>query len=628
MSEITLTIDQIEESPHNVRTNDFAKTHTEALEASILAKGLLQRIIVHPLENGRYGAIAGDRRRRSIRNLTQRGALPRDWPVPVDLREGLSIADLIDISLDENFRRLDLEPYEVYAAVVALKDAGLSVEDISTRQGQSMTWVRQALRLGDLAPPVFAALRENRISIEQARAFGAVADRQLQAQAFDALMAGPPAARTEAAIRAWYRIEDREAEKLLRFVGVEAYREAGGWYEHDLFDTGADARGRVSDDLLLRRLADTKKDALRAAIRTKVGRPDLRFEREAPRNPEFGGQDAMLYVQPGGSDESELPEGDVVAVLRIEDDGTSDVSFWWASRKALAQATGPAKLAPKRPSTLRSGSALDGRGDGIDDRRKADAAIREDAGLTAEGTQTLRSARRSILRAALIDEARRGPGHLGRDYLVWAQLRMHLSTAGQYGYPERAQEVGMVRLGTPDQHLMPSATCVEAADEVFANAIAQLGRERFMTDPDLPIAFDYFLSTDQSTRDLAAAVVAGLALERSLEADGYRVPVHDTLAARAGIRGPRDIRQWWTPDAAFLDLLPTAERLAITEPFVDGATLESWRKKRSAELTALVGRVVDGTAPSIRRSLREAARAWVHPLLMFRRGGHPLGASK
>ncbi|HET9512085.1 MAG TPA: ParB/Srx family N-terminal domain-containing protein [Sphingomonas sp.] len=109
MSSTTLTIDQIDISPLNVRTYRPDIEDTTALEDSILERGLIQPIAVHPMKGSkRWGAIAGGRRTRAIKALVARGALPRDWAVPVTQHVGLSDAELIEVSINENLIRRDL----------------------------------------------------------------------------------------------------------------------------------------------------------------------------------------------------------------------------------------------------------------------------------------------------------------------------------------------------------------------------------------------------------------------------------------------------------------------------------------------------------------------------------------
>lgn len=621
----TLSIAQIEVSPFNVRTNEVDANDVAGLEASILENGLLEPIIVHPVDGGRFGALAGGRRTRSIRNLVERGALPADWPVPVIVHDDLEPAQLLELSLSENMLRRDLRDYEVFAAVAEMHRQGEPPEQIARALGQRQQWADQALRLGNLASPIFLAFERGDINLEQARAFGATSDVALQAQAWAELGHGPAHARTKDAIRAWYRIEDKEAEKLLRFVGQDAYAAAGGWYERDLFDEGADGRGRVSDEALLRRLADAKVASLRAFIRQRTSRDELRFQAHPPTNT-YGGTEWALHITPekagfdvaapegGFVNALKLPDGDIVATIAIDDAGEAEVSYWWASRRAMDGDK------PKTPTARRervsAGSAIGQQYDGS--RQKADAAIKEEAGLTQEGTATMRSLRRMILRAAIVQKAHEG-STLGRDYLVWAQLRMLLSTAGKYGHAEGPAEVGMRGLHSPDPDAPGALPLIRdsEAGKTWSKALETLAKQGFLTDPDLGRAFIAYRRATPAIQELAAAVVAAIALERSLDADGYRVPVHDVVGAQAGLATQQGIRHWWTPTGPFLNLLPTAERAAIAEPFVERVTFASYGRLKSDELTPAVLRVVTGGASETRKMQQLAAAQWVHPLLCF-----------
>ncbi|WP_174293433.1 ParB/RepB/Spo0J family partition protein, partial [Sphingomonas bacterium] len=355
MTSTTLTIDQLRLSPLNVRTNQVDQAATSALEASIKSEGLLQSLSVHPMRgNGKmWGVFAGGRRYRSIRALVDRGELPKDFPIAVMVHEAPD-AEIVARSLAENMLRRDLHTYEECAAVARENKLGHSPEQIAARHGQELVWARRLIRLGNLAQPVFDAFAAGRISDDQARAFGATEDHALQLQAFEALINLPEHARKPQAIHAWLRIDDAEEAKLLRFVGGDPYRDAGGAYELDLFADGLDDRGRVTNPPLLRRLADAKVDALRAEARVRVSRPDLRFV-SAPPHGAYGGPDYTLAITPEGDDGNvTLPDGDVVACIQITPDGEAETSFWWASRKAMEDATKPARAA--RPERARGAS--------------------------------------------------------------------------------------------------------------------------------------------------------------------------------------------------------------------------------------------------------------------------------
>ncbi|MGI4732911.1 MAG: ParB/RepB/Spo0J family partition protein [Janthinobacterium lividum] len=627
MLSTTLCIDQLRLSDLNVRTNQIDATETAALEASILAEGLIHALAVHSLEDGLFGVFAGGRRYRSIRNLVDRGDLPADWSIAVTVHTAAPV-EIVARSLDENMLRRQLQPYEEYAALALEAQLGRTPEQLAERHGQRLLWIHQALRLGQLAPEVFEALERGELSVDQAKAIGATADQDLQREAWRRFSQMPAAARTPATIRAWLCVGDQDAGRLLRFVGEEAYRSAGGGWEADLFSDGTDEVGRVTDDALLRRLADAKVETIRAATRTATARPDLRFLTQAPRSG-YGGPDYTLAITPEERDgHLPLPDGDVAAVVEIALSGGVTVTYWWADRKAYNAATRAtakpetklARAAPHRTAgAVAPGAAIGQQYD--DSRQKADAAIKEETGLTKEGIDALRSIRRAILRTALVRDAREGRT-LARDYLIWAQLRMLVSPTGDDFGTATERQTGIRRLAAggleTDGDVARGIIGASEAGKEWGKAVASLQQRSFCRDKDLGGAFLDFLAADEATRALAAAIVAGLALERSLDAFGYDIAVHDVLAVRARLSHPANIRRWWTPTAAFLRLIPRAEQLAIAEPLMERAVFGTWQRLRIDELLPLVLKLVTGKATNVRKSMATAAADWVHPLLAFR----------
>lgn len=614
----TLTIAQLRLSPFNVRTDLRDATATEALEASILERGLMQPLNVHKMKGGTtWGAFAGGRRYRSIKNLIERGALPADWPVPVREYVGFSEAQLIEQSLAENMLRRDLRDYELFAGIRRAHARGESVEAIAAALGQETTRVRRWLRLGELAEPVFAAFKADQITGEHAEAYAATSDTALQLAVFQQLQPLPFHERTAAKIRAALKVGDAEATRQLRFVGDEAYLAAGGRFELDLFADAADMRGRVVDEGILRQLVDAKLDETRKDLRRRSGRPDLRFVPQPPQREGFG-TDYSLQIHPTGAADGQikLPDGDIVARLWISESGVPSADWWWASRAAKFGNEKPARAPVPAARALGSGAAVGQKYDGA--RQTANAAIKEEAGLTADAIEIFRTLRCTILRAILVTAAR-NDRTVGRDYLVWAQLRMLLTD-------DRSATVGMRPFAGPSDSFGAAHAHGLAKDHVAATqaakewdeALAELRCQPFLTEKDLPAAFIAFHDAPLAMRDLAAAVAAGLALERSLNAPGYQIPVHDTVAAFARLSTDRAVRDIWAPTEALIGMLPKKEQLAIAEPLVENAVYASWGRLKAAEVTPLVVSALAGTAGALRKTMRDAALRWVHPLLSFR----------
>jgi ParB family chromosome partitioning protein len=612
MTMAMLTIDDLVVSPLNVRTNEEDAEATSGLEQSILEIGLMLPLLAHPLPDGEiapYGVLAGGRRLRAIARLIDEGRLPRDYEIPVVIRD-LSPAEITELSLAENLLRRGLRPYEVHAAIARAHEQGASIEQISTNLGQRPIWVSQHLRLGRLVPEIFEAYVAQEIDREEIRAFAATADADLQRAAWKHFSALQPYDRTPGKIRAYLKIGDAENERLLRFVDPEQYRRAGGRIELDLFAEGPE-QGRVLDEGTLRQLAESKLDYMRKDLRQRTGRADLRFVAEPPKA--HGFTDNALEVVPssaGRGADLDLPSGDIVVTLVVDQGGKAESRFWWASRKAKREAErslAPEKAAVKVTTsvgvTVAAGEAFDTSANFT--AQAARAAVKDIHGLTADGLQAMRLIRREVLRAMLADDADEG-GTIGRDYLVWTQLRMalekgvrpkHVGARGLSSEWDGAEDAEPVDFVAP---LLEET----AAQTVWLSALEKIRAELFMTIEDPAEAFRAFYFALEKTKRRAGAVLAGFALLRSANTPGWRIGAHDVIAELFAATG-EEVRRYWSPTARFVSLFPKLNRLGLAQPHVGEEEFRSWNKLNDQVLTgATVG------------VLAQAA-GWVHPLLSF-----------
>ena len=245
-----------------------AQESIEELAEDIARRTLLTALTVRPIlsddgaETGRYEVIAGGRRTRALQLLVQRRRLPKTTPIPCIVRtEGLSEED----SLAENVRRAPLHPLDQFRAFQALREKGISEDEIAARFFVAPSVVKQRLKLAAVAPALLEAYAEDAMTLEMLMAFTVSPDHARQLQVWETLQRGygrePYHIRrmlTEGAVRA----SDRRA----RFVGLEAHEAAGGTILRDLFE--ADDGGWLQDAGLLERLvADklaTEADAVRA----------------------------------------------------------------------------------------------------------------------------------------------------------------------------------------------------------------------------------------------------------------------------------------------------------------------------------------------------------------------------
>jgi len=137
------------------------------LADSIKAQGLIQPILVRPVESGSYEIIAGERRWRAaqLAGLAQ---------VPVVIRAVPDQAALA-MALIENIQREDLNPLEEANGIFRLvEEFGLTHDDAALAVGRSRSAVSNLLRLLNLAKPVQALLMQGQLDMGHARALLAV----------------------------------------------------------------------------------------------------------------------------------------------------------------------------------------------------------------------------------------------------------------------------------------------------------------------------------------------------------------------------------------------------------------------------------------------------------------------
>ena len=133
------------------------------LADSIRARGVLQPVVVRPVDDGGYEILAGERRWRAaqIAGLERIPALVRE--VPDDAALG--------IGLIENIQREDLNPIEESAGLKRLIDEfRLTHDEVAKAVGRSRSAVTNLLRLLELARPVQDMLQDGRIDMGHARA--------------------------------------------------------------------------------------------------------------------------------------------------------------------------------------------------------------------------------------------------------------------------------------------------------------------------------------------------------------------------------------------------------------------------------------------------------------------------
>ena len=141
------------------------------LAASIAQMGVLQPLLVTPLEDGRYMLVSGERRLRAAR----RAGLPT---VPVVVRD-VEDRELLELALVENLQREDLDPIEEATGYRELVDAfEMTQAEVAERVGRSRPAIANAIRLLDLPEEVQGLVRGGALSAGHGRALLGLADRR------------------------------------------------------------------------------------------------------------------------------------------------------------------------------------------------------------------------------------------------------------------------------------------------------------------------------------------------------------------------------------------------------------------------------------------------------------------
>lgn len=166
----SLRISEIEPNKDQPR-KQFDEAALAELAASIREHGVLQPILVRPMDNGSYQIIAGERRWRAARlaGLTQMPAIVKEFDDDTTLQ----------IALIENLQREDLNPVEEAQGYQLLMDRyGYTQEQLATQMGKSRSAVANTLRLLQLPKEVLQLLAAGKLQSGHARALLALGDPQ------------------------------------------------------------------------------------------------------------------------------------------------------------------------------------------------------------------------------------------------------------------------------------------------------------------------------------------------------------------------------------------------------------------------------------------------------------------
>ncbi|HXZ53491.1 MAG TPA: ParB/RepB/Spo0J family partition protein [Burkholderiales bacterium] len=232
----TLPVGRIRPGKYQPRTKMDQEALAE-LASSIKSQGLMQPLLVRPVERDRYELIAGERRWRAAQmaGLDEVPALVRDVPDEAALA----------MALIENIQRENLNPMEEASGLQRLIDEfKMSHEQAADAVGRSRSATTNLLRLLKLTKPVQAMVMEGVLDMGHARAILAlegarqveaakrVAARGLSVREAEALVArmlrGKTTRQRRKPDRDMARLEEEISEQLGTTVEIRPGRKGSG----------------------------------------------------------------------------------------------------------------------------------------------------------------------------------------------------------------------------------------------------------------------------------------------------------------------------------------------------------------------------------------------------------------
>jgi ParB family chromosome partitioning protein len=184
---------------------EFDADSLRELADSIASQGVLQPIVVRPVDGERYEIIAGERRWRAC----QQAGLA---DIPVVVRE-VDEQTAFAIALIENIQREDLAPLEEAGALQRLQEEfGLTHQQVAEAVGKSRTTVTNLLRLLELGAEAKALLDAGRLEMGHARALLGLRDDAQTLAARQVVARGLSVRETERLVRR-LQAEDGSGER-------------------------------------------------------------------------------------------------------------------------------------------------------------------------------------------------------------------------------------------------------------------------------------------------------------------------------------------------------------------------------------------------------------------------------
>lgn len=169
----------------NLITNSRVNIDVDDLAESIATSGLNNPVGVCQTVDGRYGLVYGFRRFNAVSRL--------GWD-EIDCRvmSGLDQSELLIMNLQENVSRKNLNPMEEALAIQRIQNLGRDVNEFRKELGWSKTLISQRLALLEMSEEIIYSLKNDEISVNQARAINQ-APEELQEELIELAKVGTTA---------------------------------------------------------------------------------------------------------------------------------------------------------------------------------------------------------------------------------------------------------------------------------------------------------------------------------------------------------------------------------------------------------------------------------------------------
>ena len=625
----SIALKKLVPSPRNVRKSSDVLADLQ-LRADIAARGLLQNLVVRKGKRGKFEVEAGGRRLAALQALAEEGTLPECHEVTCLVIEGEE-SEVREVSLAENFQRLAMNPADEAQAFAAIIEAGATPEDVARRFGLTVRFVEGRLRLAGLAPCVFEALAEGTITLDMAKAYGAISDVERQAHVYAELQ------------DAWYQITPDTIRRMVLdatvrgsdpraiLVGRDAYLAAGGRIERELFDD--DASESWIDVALLEDLAHKAMEQAASKTAQEYGLAWVR-----PTLGNYVSHDLVeglnrLPCEPAPMTEEEAQklgelEADYDRVAAVLEDEDSDEDEVAKAEQELVAIDRSMRTLNDRPPVLADELKAEAGAFLVLSRNGEPALVPQfytDTEIVSEGEGALEAVSESetaapkggALSQRLLDELamqRRDilAIHLANDPALALDF-MVFTLADADGHDWRAKKastlIGSVASGP--------VTGFEAKDAPASAALAEFAGsldESWRSGENDVERFERFRALSDDARSAWLGHVMSRTLVASLACEGERsVPLHEMLGSLLEI----ETAHWWRPTAAnYFDRVAKTRTLEALDAAGGPELVTRYTGSKKAELASAAERIFSGNFIGD-TDVKDRAQAWIPAIMRF-----------